>query len=396
MPRKRPTLFEVRYSAKPNRDNSWRIVGFKNGKRKQYWYKIQEVAEKAAADLNAEIAAYGTQVSLSSVDRLRAITAADRLQAYGKSIEDAVNFYIAYLDQLKASVPFSKLAAQIRDEFKRRAVNNEASSRHIETMSETLNKLEAKFANRSVATIETKELREWLLALPLAAKTRNKHRGYARQIFSLAVDYGYRLTNPLLGIKKFRERSSEENGEITILSAADTKNLFDSADSSVIPFLVLNFFCGIRRSTVERLDWSDVSVKKKHVIVPRYKGKNQKRYRVTIVKNALEWLKPYAKDSGSILVPSKAFQTVGKPSKRRTRELVVAAADTAGVTLPDNAGRHTFISMHVAYYESIDKTALEADTSAEIIKSNYLDIVTKPEATKFWAIRPKSTSKPTS
>jgi hypothetical protein len=40
--------------------------------------------------------------------------------------------------------------------------------------------------------------------------------------------------------------------------------------------------------------------------------------------------------------------------------------------------------------ESIDKTALEADTSAEIIKSDYLDIVTKTEATKFWAIRPKN------
>ena len=105
MPRKRPTLFEVRYSAKPNRDNSWRIVGFKDGKRTQFWYKTEEDAEKAAADLNAEIAAYGTQIALSSVDRLRAMTAADRLQSYGKTIDDAVNFYIAYLDQLNASIP---------------------------------------------------------------------------------------------------------------------------------------------------------------------------------------------------------------------------------------------------------------------------------------------------
>ena len=389
MPRKRPTLFEVRYSAKPNRDNSWRIVGFKDGKRTQFWYKTEEDAEKAAADLNAEIAAYGTQIALSSVDRLRAMTAADRLQSYGKTIDDAVNFYIAYLDQLNASIPFSKLATQIRGEFKRRAANNEASSRHIETMSEALTKLEAKFGNRSVATIETKELREWLLALPLAAKTRNKHRGYARQIFSLAVDYGYRPTNPLLGIKKFRERSSEENGEISIVTPENTKKLFESADSQVIPFLVLNFFCGIRRSTVERLDWSDVSIAKKHVIVPRYKGKNDKRYRVTLSDNALAWLTPRAKEKGSFLAASRAFQSHGKPSKRRTRELVLAAVGKAGFTLPDNAGRHTFISMHVAHHESIEKTALEADTSPEIIKSNYLDIVTREDAAKFWTISPK-------
>jgi hypothetical protein len=58
-------------------------------------------------------------------------------------------------------------------------------------MHETLAKLESKFSDRPVATIETKEIREWLLGLPLAAKTRNKHLGYTRQVFSLAVDYGY-------------------------------------------------------------------------------------------------------------------------------------------------------------------------------------------------------------
>jgi hypothetical protein len=35
--------------------------------------------------------------------------------------------------------------------------------------------------------------------------------------------------------------------------------------------------------------------------------------------------------------------------------------ERAGITIPDNAGRHTFISMQVARYESIDKKALEAD-----------------------------------
>ena len=44
--------------------------------------------------------------------------------------------------------------------------------------------------------------------------------------------------------------------------------------------------------------------------------------------------------------------------------------------------------MHVAFYEHLGKTALEANTSEEKIKSNYLDLVTREEAKKFWAIRP--------
>jgi hypothetical protein len=98
-------------------------------------------------------------------------------------------------------------------------------------------------------------------------------------------------------------------------------------------------------------------------------------------------LKPHARTQGSFLAISRAFQSEGKPSKRHTRELILDAAKAADITLPDNAGPHTFISMHVAYYENIDKTALEADTSAQIIKSNYLDIVMQEEAAKFWAMR---------
>jgi hypothetical protein len=36
----------------------------------------------------------------------------------------------------------------------------------------------------------------------------------------------------------------------------------------------------------------------------------------------------------------------------------------------------------------MDKTALEADTSPEKIKSNYLDLVTKKDAKRYWEIRP--------
>jgi hypothetical protein len=77
------------------------------------------------------------------------------------------------------------------------------------------------------------------------------------------------------------------------------------------------------------------------------------------------------------------FLVRGKPSKRRIRELILAAAKKVEIELPDNVGRHTFTSMHAAHYESIDKTSLEADSSPAIIKSNYLDIVTKEDAAKF-------------
>jgi integrase len=363
-----------------------------DGKRKQYWFATEKEAKSDCADRNQEREAYGSKVNLDSESRLEAFRAAELLRPHGKTLMDAVWHYLTHLKQLSTSVPFSVLATQVRSEFKRRKQSNEVSERHVKTLNETLNKLELRFGEQLVSEIRTEDVRNWLLELPLAAKTRNKHRGYTGQIFNLAVDYGYAAVNPVAKIKKFRERSTEENGEISILSAEETERLFRAADREVIPFLALSFFAGIRVDTLRKLDWSEVKYDEKRVIVPRYKGKNQLRYRVTLSENALAWLKPHIKETGSILVPATATnrfsKQMGRPSYVATRGRILKAAEKAGVKLPDNAGRHTFISMHVAHHESLDKTALEADNSAQIIKKDYLDIVTREDAAKYWNIKP--------
>jgi integrase len=392
MAKPRPTEWKWKKS-KPFKRKQYRVWGYVDGQRKQYWFATEREAKADCADRNQERAAYGSKVNLDSQSRFEAFRASELLAPHGKTIMDAVRFYLSHLDQMSVSVPFSVLAARVREEFVRRQGANEVSDRHAKTLRETMNKLEVKFGNRLVSEIKTEEVREWLLSLPLAAKTRNKHRGYASQVFSLALDFGYTTVNPVTKIKKFRERSSEENGEIHVLSAEQTEKLFRAVPSEVIPFLTLSFFCGIRVATLCDLDWSEIKYDEKRVIVPRYKGKNDLRYRVTLSENALAWLKPHVKKSGSILVPATAtnrFSKVkGRPSYTATRNRIKNTAADLGIALPDNAGRNTFISMHVAHYESIDKTALEADNSAEIIKRDYLHIVTREDADKYWAIFPK-------
>ena len=370
----------------------FRVWGDVDGRRKQFWFATEKEARADCADRNREREAYGSKVNLDSEARLEAFRAAELLRPHGKTIMDAVRHYLTHLNQLSSSTPFSVLAAKVREEFKRRVEANEVSARHAESMNETLKKLELRFGEQLVSEIRSEEVRNWLLRLPLASKTRNKHRGYAAQIFNLAVDYGYSPINPVAKIKKFNERVSEENSEISILSAEQTERLFRAAKPEVIPFLTLSFFAGIRRATLERLDWSDVRFEEKRVIVPAHKGKNQKRYQVNLSENAVEWLKPHVRPSGSLLVCATATnrfsKEIGKPSETATRRLMLKAGEDAGLALPDNAGRHTFISMQVAHCESMDKTALEADTSPEKIKSNYLDLVTKKDAKRYWEIRP--------
>jgi integrase len=391
MAKTKPVGFQWKKS-KPFAGKEYRVWGYVDGKRRQYWFATEKEAKANCADRNQEREAYGSKLNLDSESRLEAFRAAELLRPHRKTIMDAVRHYLEHLNRTAVSVPFSTLASRVREEFVRREKANEVSDRHAKTLRETLNKLELKFGNQTVSEITKDQVREWLLSLPLAVKTRNKHRGYAAQVFSLAKDFGYTSVNPVSEVKKFRERVTEENGEIGILSVEDTEKLFRAADPEVIPFLTLSYFCGIRTSTIERLDWSDIKYDEKRAIVPRYKGKNQKRYPVTLTDNVIDWLRPHVKASGSLLVRATAtnrFSKIkGRPSDVATRDRMLKAAAKAGITLPDNAGRNTFISMHVAHYQSMGKTALEGNTSIEIIERDYLDIVRREDAAKYWEIRP--------
>ena len=195
----------------------FRVWGDVDGRRKQFWFATEKEARADCADRNREREAYGSKVNLDSEARLEAFRAAELLRPHGKTIMDAVRHYLTHLNQLSSSTPFSVFAAKVREEFKRRVEANEVSARHAESMKETLKKLELRFGEQLVSEIRSEEVRNWLLRLPLASKTRNKHRGYAAQIFNLAVDYGYSPINPVTKIKKFNERVSEENSEISIL-----------------------------------------------------------------------------------------------------------------------------------------------------------------------------------
>lgn len=179
------------------------------------------------------------------------------------------------------------------------------------------------------------------------------------------------------GDEEITPGATPEDG-IEVYTVDETTRLLHAASKEVVPFLVLSMFCGIRRATLERLDWKDVRFNERKVVVPRFAGKNQQRYSVTLEDNAMKWLAPYAEREGSFV-----------PSKRKLRRLVVEAARAAGVTLKDNGMRHSFISYHVEHFQSIDKTALEADNSPQIIEEHYLHIVTKEEAVRYWEIRPQ-------
>jgi hypothetical protein len=149
MPRSRPILFSVKYCERPFRGRHWRVSGFIGEKRIQLWFRSEREAKAAAANRNAEIKAHGTQVALSPGDRIQAIAAAEKLAPYGKSIAEAVDFFVAHLDRLASSIAVRELCARVEAEFERRLAAKEISVRHASSMRETLKKFSARFGENT-------------------------------------------------------------------------------------------------------------------------------------------------------------------------------------------------------------------------------------------------------
>jgi hypothetical protein len=75
MPRPRPILFEVRQPT----NAKWRIVGFVDSVRKQFWFNSEKEAKQAAKDRNDELIAHGSQVALSPLNsKMRRLTGGKR------------------------------------------------------------------------------------------------------------------------------------------------------------------------------------------------------------------------------------------------------------------------------------------------------------------------------
>ena len=91
--------------------------------------------------------------------------------------------------------------------------------------------------------------------------------------------------------------------------------------------------------------------------------------------NLLMTLSPFIKTEGPI-IPRKKLQFAKTKATR--------ASD---ITWKQNCLRHSFCSYAVAV-KGLDWTAIQADHDTKMLKKHYLEVVTKEDAAKYWAIRP--------
>ena len=228
----------------------------------------------------------------------------------------------------------------------------------------------------------------------MAEKTYNGILGDLKTFFNWCAKpvRGFCKVNPLESAEKRREARRE----IEYLSADETQKWFDillagacdEKSKALLWWNALGFFAGARTAEIHRLRWKDIDLSERTVLFSEPKGFAHgvpPRY-VKLCDAAMSWMlaAPPARGKDSDLV----FPT--RDGTRSVSNVLERVAKKNGVTLPRNAARHTFITMHVAAYHNAAETESIVGTSATMRRSHYQGLVKEEEALRYFReVRPR-------
>jgi integrase len=358
-PYKHPWL---KFVVRSNLSGKWERKFFRTKAEAQTYVRLKEV----------ELLNQGKEgATFPSSLRVMAQHGDEKLRPFGKTISDAVGFYLNHLEATKRSVPLHTAMKELIENRR----SSGASKRYCYDLGLRIGRFCAAFPDRTVAEITTAEVDDWLSGLRLAPVTRNTFRRDLRTLFSFAATRRYCTENPVVQTTK----AKEVDGDVQILTVGQTAKLLECAETETLPFWAIGAFAGLRRSEIERIDWTQVDFESGLIEVKARHSKTAKRRLVTMQPNLRAWLAPYRSRNGSIC-------------PLNLRKCIEADRKKAGLDedWPPNALRHSFGSYHLAHFNDAAALALQMGNSPDVIFRHYRELVKPKDAKAYWQIQPRA------
>ena len=209
----------------------------------------------------------------------------------------------------------------------------------------TLNKHFALFfKDRFLQEVDHRAVEQYILerASKVAHSTVNRELVTIHHMFSKALEWRYVKENPCKGRKKLRE----EERAPQFLSKPEIDALLASADTLLFPIVYMALATGCRQGELLNLQWEDVDLNKKQIIIQKKKDWRTKsgRYRaIPINDEAANLLLKLKSRSTSQYVFSRPDDS--KLGKGIVRKRYVKAVRSAGIKSTDfKILRHTYAS----------------------------------------------------
>jgi integrase len=278
----------------------------------------------------------------------------------------------------------------------------------------------ADFGDRSIASITTPEISDWILSLaavnqPVTAKrkgtkdapaaqvsllTKKNHRLALSGLFNFAKGRGWLTNNPVAESAKPKPPKTRPG----ILRPGEVSRFFGAlvkAAPAMVPFWAVRFFGGVREQECLRMDWSMIDLAACEINLPDGATKTGHSRTVKIEPALAAFLAPHKQPDGRIVTNSamgRIYWTKKALRLLQSEDAAAALAKQAGnepprpfpVPMPDNAARHSFATFHLLAFRHAGETAIQLGhgQSPELLHRHYKGIATEAEGKEFWEIRP--------
>lgn len=324
-------------------------------------------------------------VDFSASLRVMAQQADDHLKPYGKTIADAVAFFLPHVKAQATSRPVATVVSELLLLKKK----DGASERYLKDLRTRLKIFGDAHPEKSISEFTAPSIDDWLRSLPHSPVTRNNYKRLLGVLFPYAVSRNYIPSNPAQKAEKAKVKP-EKPGILTVEQAS---RLLRSADAEILPAIAIGLFAGLRpEAEIWRLDWSAIDLKEKLIDVTKSKNVASDRF-VTVAANLCGWLKPCSKKSGPVSPTGDKYNYL----LQRARSAATASAEKDGKPdegipqWPPDCLRHTYASMHYAHGKNAGETAQQLGHGQNLrtFIRHYKNRVKPVDAARFWKLLPR-------
>ena len=335
------------------------------GRRSRRFFKSREAAEGFALKLRTQIAQHGTRILPPS----QADAAVRAFRMLGKdatpeTLLDAVRKYTE--GRRLTSVSFEDAFQQFTDAQPRSA-----------SYSQSLRQFRMRLAalhGRMLCDISARDI-ETAMA-DFSPSVFNFGLRILGGLFNYARKRDLCVSNPIekLDRKKLPPR------EVEIYSPQHTAALLEASDPSLIPWLCVCMFAGLRASEARRMMWGDFDFSESFIRVRAVVSKTHRPRAIPMEANLREWLLPYRRDESALIAPQ---------GLNVLRSQLRAAHQASGVRQIKHGPRHSYASYLLARDSSVDALLLNmGHEDAATTFRHYHRVASARAAKTFWSIRP--------
>ena len=353
----------------------WAVHRVEAGKRKRIFFDTKKAADAEASLLRSQQATAGdVWLTLSAAERQRLIQVHYEAQQLGVDLAELLADWKRRPRFTGTSPALEKVIAEVLAA----KVATGRSARYTESLAIPLNQFAKGRERLPIANLSVRDVESFLNSKNL--RSRQTLRARLSTLFRFAIRRGYRADNPcdrLESVKLIKNPPA-------ILTVEQTRKCLDWLDSKrsrAFGWFVLTTFAGLRPEEAEHTAWDQIHFDESWIRVEAQTTKVRQRRVVYPHATAMAWLRR-AKKQGAELPLAR------QPRRRAIRML----RTLLGFAIwPKDVTRHSAASYWLADSGNAAQIATALGHSENVLRKNYMALVTKAQAQEFWQLSPQET-----